>query len=156
MNLLRVFTSYDHGEGVFEAQRLGDFKIESLAIELLYTLVYGRGIAGRPFVKYGIECGAGVLDVKIDLARLHGFVNEQSAAKICFALHVDAGAAFYVLREQLGENDLFSEKFGADYDLRSWRATRGDERYGEDQEKDSAHRRTNFSCAAVKRKAEVF
>jgi len=59
---------------------------------------------------------------------LHGFVDQQSAAKICFALHVNAGAGFDVLREQLCENNLFCEKFGADYDLRLWRVTRSGER----------------------------
>ncbi len=111
-----------------KAQRLGDFKIESLAVKLLYTLVHRGGIAGRTFVKNSIERGAGVLDVKVDLARLHGFVDQQSAAKICFALHVNARARFDVLREQLGENNLFREEFGADYDLRFWRATRSEER----------------------------
>jgi hypothetical protein len=69
---------------------------------------------------------------------------------------VNAGAGFDVLREQLGKNNLFREKFGAYYDLRFWLATRWQESYDEDQGKESAHQRTNFSCAAVKRKQEVF
>jgi hypothetical protein len=55
-------------------------------------------------------------------------VHQQSAAKICFALHVNAGVGFNVLREQLGEDNLFCKKFGADYDLRSWCVTRSGER----------------------------
>jgi hypothetical protein len=62
------------------------------------------------------------------LARLHGFVNQQSTAKICFALHVNAGAGLEVLREQFSKHNLFREKLGADYDLRFWRVTRSGER----------------------------
>src|SRR6202162_1616372 len=155
MKSLRVLATCDHGEGVFEAQWLGDFKIESLAVKLLYALVHRGGIAGRTFVEHRIERRAGVLDVKINLAGLHRFMDQQSSAKICFALHVNAGAGFDVLRKQLGENNLFREKFGADYDLRFWCATRREERYDQDQGKESAHERTNFSCAVLKRKQEV-
>src|ERR1700675_1836900 len=111
MRLPRVLATYHHGESIFEPERLGDFKIEALAVQLLYTLVYSGGIAGRTFIKDRIERGAGVLDVKVDLARLHGFVDQQSTAKICFALHVNAGTGFDVLSEQLGKNNLFREKF---------------------------------------------
>src|ERR1700722_14181198 len=128
MKLPRVFTTYHHSESIFEAQRFGDFKIESLAVKLLYTLVHRRRITGRTFVKDSIQCSTGVLDVKIDLPRLHGFVNQQSAAKICFALHVNAGTGFDMLGEQLGEYNLFCKKFGADNDLRFWRVTRSEER----------------------------
>jgi hypothetical protein len=62
------------------------------------------------------------------LARLHGFVDQQSGAKICFALHVNTGAGFDVLREQLSEHNLFCKKFGANYDLGFWRVTRSEER----------------------------
>ena len=79
-------------------------------------------IAGRLFVQNGVQRGAGVLHVEIDLAGLHGFVNQQRAAEIGFALHVDAGARFNVLGEQFGQDDLFGEKFGTDYDLRFRRA----------------------------------
>src|ERR1700692_626753 len=128
MKLPRVLTAYDHRKGVFKAQWLGNFKIKSLTVKLLHALVHGGRIAGRTFVKNSIECSARVLNVKVDLARLHGFVHQQSTAKICFALYVNAGARFDVLREQLGENNLFREKFGADYDLRFWCVTRSEER----------------------------
>ena len=44
-------------------------------------------------------------------------MDQQRAAEIGFAFHVDAGARFDVLGEEFGEDDLFGEKFGADYDL---------------------------------------
>jgi hypothetical protein len=39
---------------------------------------------------------------------------KKCAAEIGFAFDVDASARFDVLGEQLGEDDLFGEKFGAD------------------------------------------
>ena len=117
MQALGVVSANDHGESVFETERLGDFEIETLGVELFYALVDGGGIAGGRFVQDSVEGRAGVLHVKIDLAGLHGFVDQQSAAEIGFALHVNAGARFDVLGEEFGENDLFGEKFGADYDL---------------------------------------
>src|ERR1700719_3563667 len=99
MKALRVLPTYHHSEGIFEAQRLGDFKIESVAVKLLYPLVHRGGIASRTFVKNRIERRAGVLNVKVHLTGLHRFMDQQGAAKICFAFHVDAGASFNVLRE---------------------------------------------------------
>jgi hypothetical protein len=83
-------------------------------------------------------------------------MDQQGAAKIRFAVHVNARVGFNVLREQLGKNNLFREKFGADYDLRSWRTTGSQERYDEDQRIEPAHQRINFSCDVVKRKEELF
>lgn len=45
-------------------------------------------------------------------------MHEKSAAEVGFAINVNSGASFDVLREELGEDDLFGEKFGADGEMR--------------------------------------
>ncbi len=47
MEVLRVIAADDHGEGVFEAERLGDFEMEAIGVKLLDAIVNGRGIALR-------------------------------------------------------------------------------------------------------------
>ena len=45
MELLRVVAANDHGERVFEAERLGNFEIEALGVVLFDAMVDGGGIA---------------------------------------------------------------------------------------------------------------
>src|SRR5437879_1330140 len=65
----------------------------------------------------GREGGAGIFDVEVEFAGLEGFVDQQRAAEVGFAFDGDAGAGFDVLGEELGEDDLLSEEFGADGDF---------------------------------------
>jgi hypothetical protein len=50
MEALDVFGANDHGEGVFEAERLGDFEIETLGIALLHAGVNVVWIRAGSFV----------------------------------------------------------------------------------------------------------
>ena len=102
---------------ILEAKGLGDFEIEALQVALLDALVDIGGIAGSSFIQHGGQRGAGVLHVEIEIARLKGFLAQERAAKIGFALDVDTGASFDVLGEEFGEDDLLGEEFGADGDL---------------------------------------
>ena len=117
MKIFRVVTPDDHGESVFEAEGLGDFEMEALGVKLLDALVDGVRIALRGLIQYGGERRTRVFDIEIELAGLHGFVNEERAAEVGFALDGDAGFGFDVLSEKFGEDDLFSEEFGADDDF---------------------------------------
>ena len=69
VKLLSVGAADDHGEGVFEAERLGDFEIEALGVALFDALVDGGfvGVVARGFVQDGGESGAGVFDVEIEI-----------------------------------------------------------------------------------------
>jgi len=98
MEALGVVAADDHGEGVFEAERLGEFEIEALGVLLFYAGVDGGGAvrAGR-FIQHGGEGCAGVFDVEINIAGEESFVDEESAAEIGLALDGDAGAGFDVL-----------------------------------------------------------
>jgi len=111
MEILRVIAADDHGEGVFEAEGLSDFEMEALGVELFDAMVNGVRIALRGFVEDGSESGAGVLDVKIELAGFESFVDEERAAEIRLALDGDAGFGFNVLGEKFGKDDLFGEEF---------------------------------------------
>jgi hypothetical protein len=57
---------------------------------------------------------------------LQSFVDEERTAKVGLAIDGDAGFGFDVLRQELREDDLLGEKFGADGDfgLRRTRASR--------------------------------
>ncbi len=115
MEGLRVVSADDHGESVFEAERFGEVEIEALGVLLLDAIVDGGGVVGAGrFVEDGGEGGAGVFDVEIEIAGEEGFVDEESATKIGFAIDGDVGAGFDVLGEELGQDDLLGEKFGAD------------------------------------------
>jgi hypothetical protein len=50
-------------------------------------------------------------------------VNEKSAAEICFASDGNSSTSFDVLREKFGEDNLFSEEFRADDEVRFLRQT---------------------------------
>src|SRR5450755_847286 len=91
---LGVVSANDHGESVFETERLGDREIETLGVELLDALVDRGGISGGRLVENSVEGRAGVFHVEIDFASLHGFVDEESTAEIGFAFDVDAGTRF--------------------------------------------------------------
>jgi hypothetical protein len=117
MKIISVLTADDHGESVFETERLGDFEMKALRVELFNPMVDGVRIALRGFVEDGGECGAGVLDVKIELAGFESFVNKEGAAEIRLALNRDAGFGFYVLGQKFGKNDLLGEEFGTDRDF---------------------------------------
>jgi hypothetical protein len=109
-----VFAADDHGESVFEAERLGNFEIETLGVALLDAMVNIVRVAAGGFVEDGGEGRAGVFDVKVEIAGEERFLAQERAAEIGFAIDVEAGAGFDVLGEELGENDLLSEEFGAD------------------------------------------
>jgi len=117
MKLLSVGATDNHGEGVLETEGLGDFEIETLRVALLDAPVDIGGIARRSLIQHGRQCGAGVLHVEVEIARLKGFLAEERAAEIGFALDVDTSAGFDVLGEEFGEDDLLGEEFGADGDL---------------------------------------
>jgi hypothetical protein len=125
VEIFGVAAADDHSECVCEAERFGDFEVETLGIELLDAIVDGGGIACRRFVEDGGEGGAGVLDVEVELAGLESFVDEESAAEIGLADDRNAGAGFNVLGEKFGEDNLFGEEFGADGDSRLWRTVTG-------------------------------
>src|SRR5207249_4873334 len=45
VEILGIVAANDHGEGVFEAEGLGDFEVEAIGVELLDAIVHGGGIA---------------------------------------------------------------------------------------------------------------
>jgi len=109
---LRVALADDHGEGVFETERLGEVEIEFLGVLLFDAIVDLRGrVLARGFVEDGGEGCAGVFDVEIEVAGEEGLVDEEGATKIGFAVDGDVGAGFDVLGEEFGEDDLLGEKF---------------------------------------------
>ena len=116
MKVFGVVATNDHGERILEAEGLGDFEVEVLGVKLLDAIVDGRGIAGRRLVEDGGEGGAGVFDIKVELAGLESFVDEERAAEVGLADDGDAGAGFDVLSEEFGEDNLFGEELGADDD----------------------------------------
>jgi hypothetical protein len=145
MKALGVFGADDHGERIFEAERLGDFELETLGVKLFDAAVDRVGIALGGFVEDGGEGRAGVFDVEVEVSREKSFVDEERAAEIGFADDGNAGAGFDVLGEQLGENDLFGEKLGTDRDFPLGRAA-GDEKWrDEKEESETAHVRRSFS-----------
>ena len=117
MQFLGIVAADDHGESVFEAERFGDFEVETISVELLDTAVDSVRITLRRFVENGGEGGAGVFDVEIEFAGDKGFVDEEGAAKIGFANDGNAGARFDVLGEEFRKDNLLGEKLGADGDL---------------------------------------
>jgi len=114
MEALRVIPAHDHGEGVLEAERLGDFEVETLGVTLLDARVNVAGVAAGRFVEDCGEGRAGVFDVKVEIAGEKRFLAQEGAPEIGFAVDVNAGAGFDMLSEEFGEDDLLGEKFGAD------------------------------------------
>src|SRR6266446_1422177 len=76
MEIFGVVAADNHGESVFETERLGDFEVKELGVELLDALVNGGGITLRRFVKDGSESSASVFDVEVKLAGLESFMNQ--------------------------------------------------------------------------------
>jgi len=111
---LGVFAADDHGKGVLEAERLGDFEVEALGITLFHAIVDVVWVAAGRFVEDCGEGRAGVFDVEIEVAGEERLLAKERAAEIGFAVDVNAGARFDVLGEKLSEYDLLGEKFGAD------------------------------------------
>ena len=99
MEIFGVVAANDHGEGVFEAERLGDFKVEAIGIKLLDAVVDGGGIALRSFVEDGGEGRAGVFDVEIQLAGKESLVDEERAAEVRLANDGNPSAGFDVLSQ---------------------------------------------------------
>jgi hypothetical protein len=81
---------------------------------LFHAIVNVAWIGAGRFVEDSGEGGAGVFDVEIEVAGEQGFLAEERAAEIGFAVDVNAGAGFDVLGEEFGEDNLLGEKFGAD------------------------------------------
>jgi len=147
-----VLGTDDHGKRIFEAERLGDFELEALGVELLDAAVDGVGIAMRRFVEDGGESRAGVLDVEVEVPCEKSFMDEERASEIGFAGDRNAGAGFNVLGEELGENDLLGEEFGADGDFGLGR-TAGDKKGRDEKEEgEAAHKEASFSRARRKEK----
>src|SRR6267378_398866 len=134
MEIFGVVAADDHGESVFKTERLGDFEMEAIGVELLDAAVDGGGITLRSFIQDGGEGGAGVFDVEVELAGLECFVDQESAAEVGLALDGDAGAGFDVLGDELGEDDLLGEEFGADDDFGLRRLVAGGEEVNEVQQ----------------------
>jgi hypothetical protein len=134
VKIFGVITADDHGERVFETEGLGDFEMEALGVELFDAKVDGVRIPLRGFVEDSGESGAGVLDIKIELAGFEGFVDEERAAEIRLALDGDAGFGFNVLGQKFGKDHLLGEKFGTDGDFGLRRIVAGGEEVDEVQE----------------------
>src|SRR5712692_4102853 len=120
MEIFRIIAANDHGESVFEAERLGDFKMEAIGVELLDAVIDGVRVivmcdtlAVRiwGFIQDGSEGGARVFDVEIELAGEQSFVDEERAAEIGLSNDGDSGFGFDVLGKELGEDYLLSEEF---------------------------------------------
>jgi hypothetical protein len=114
MEALGVFGAHDHGKGVLEAERLGDFEIEALSVALFHASIDVVRVGARRFVEDGCQGGAGVFDVEIEIAGEERFLAEKGAAEIGFAVDAEAGAGFDVLGQEFCQDYLLGEKFGAD------------------------------------------
>ncbi len=145
MEALGVFAADDHRESVLKAERLGNFQVETLGVALFHAIVDIVWIAARGFVEDGSEGRARVLDIEVEVAGEERFLAEERAAEIRFAFDVDASAGFDVLGEELREDDLLREKFGADDEVRLLRLAAGqtkeikDGREVEEAQKGAAH-----------------
>src|SRR6266481_348219 len=89
IEIFGVGAADDHGEGVLEAERLGDFEAKALGVELLDAIVNGSGIAMRSMVASREE----ISEVKE--------IKEAKESAIG-AVHVRRPLAF--VREGRGEN----------------------------------------------------
>src|SRR5437763_165211 len=117
MEIFGVVAADNHGESVFKTERLGNFKVKAISVELLDAIVDGGRIASRSFVEHGGESRACVFNVEVKLPGLKSFVDEERTAEIGLANDGDAGPRFNVLGKKFGENNLFGEKFGANADF---------------------------------------
>src|SRR6267154_5717878 len=77
---LGVVTADNHGEGVLEAEGLGDFGIETLGVALPDTIVNFVGICAGRFVEDGSQRGAGVFHVEVQVAGEERLLAEERAA----------------------------------------------------------------------------
>src|SRR5258708_3699787 len=111
MKFLGVIAADDHGESIFEAEWLGDFKMEAIGVELLDAVIDGGGITLRRFAENGGERGASVFDVEVELAGQKCFMDEECAAKIGLSGNGNACFRFNVLGQEFGEHNLFGEEF---------------------------------------------
>jgi hypothetical protein len=146
---LRVVPADDHGESIFEAERLGDLEMESIGVALLDAVKDSGGITLRRFVQDGGERGAGVFDVEVEFAGEERLVDEKRATEVGFANDGDAGFGLDVLGEKFGEDDLLGEEFGADDDFGLRTLAAGEEKKcGEEEESKerAAHVRTLLAC----------
>ena len=69
MEVVGVVTADNHGESVFEAERFGEFEIETLGVFLFHAIVDGnRVVCSWGFVQNGGEGGAGIFNLEIKIA----------------------------------------------------------------------------------------
>src|SRR6266849_83085 len=99
MKIFRVVSTDDHGESVFEAERLGNFQVEAFGVLLLDPVGDSVRVVVRcdtlvvriwRFIEHGSKRGACVFDVEIELASEQRFMDKKAAAEICFTLDVYA------------------------------------------------------------------
>jgi len=123
VKVFRVVAADDHGKSVFEAQRLGDFEMKAIGVELLDAVVDRGRIARGSFVEDSGERRAGVFNIEIEVAGFEGSVNEERAAEVGLAHDGDSRAGFDVLGEEFRKDDLLGEELGADGDSGRTRRT---------------------------------
>ena len=120
LKILGVIAANDEYEGIFEAQRLGDFDMKTLGVKLphatindLRVVVLFGSLAVKiwRFIEDSGQSRARVFDVEIELAGKQGFVDEKRAAKVRLADDRNARFCFNVLGKKLREDDLFGEEF---------------------------------------------
>ena len=123
-----VVAANDHGEGVLEAEAGEDADVVELVVEGGDGGVDEGGVAVDGLLEDGGEGGAGVFDVGVDAAGDEGLLAEVGAGEPEAALDGAGAGGFDLLGEELAEDDLLGEVFGADDDVGGARRGAGGEK----------------------------
>src|SRR5207302_991612 len=104
-----IFTANDDREGIVESERRADFKTEAIPVGISNRPVDRVRIVGRGFAQYSREGRAGIFSVEVHLPGEHRSMAYKRAPQVEPTINSQTRVGFDLLRQQLGENDLFSK-----------------------------------------------
>ena len=110
---LRVFIANHNGKRIVESERRANVKTEAIPVGISNRAVDRLGVIGGRFGQDGGESRARIFGVEVHLSGEHGAVADKRAAQIQPAIDPQGCMGFDLLGQQLGEDDLFGEIFGA-------------------------------------------
>ena len=110
----RVAVADEHREGVVEPERRHQ-RAPGARVILAHLLEHAGAVVLDGTVEHGRQGGAGIFDVRVDVAGAQRAIANQRAAKIQLAIDREP-FALDRLRDELAEHELLGEIFGADDD----------------------------------------
>src|SRR6185369_3175089 len=113
--LFSIVATHENRERIVEAERLRPFEMKARGVFGFDAPVNLARIGQRRELEYRRQRGAGIFDIRVDLAG-HERVVREIAAELEAALDRETGTILDRLRDDLAEDDLLGKVLRADRD----------------------------------------